>query len=291
MANLILLNNFPGLIGCLMAVLGACLGSFAAVVIFRMPRGQSIITPRSYCPACTKQLKVWHNIPVLSWLILRGKCAYCRSSIGLRNLVIELIFSLCLLALYIKFGFGMALTERFIFVFLLVCLAYVDLDTFTLPYSLLFWLVILGMVSSVIYFVNPSLYLGPSQEISLLKLMVFRQSFVFSLSDRLWGAAIGLLLLSSINLLATFFLRRSGRLTKDQWAMGWGDPLLAMAIGIFVGLSHLVLVIFLASALGSVCGLACHFLTSKQPVDADLPTGALPYGPFLAIAAIYVYLF
>src|SRR5580704_9885531 len=156
---------------CIMAALGACFGSFAALIIFRLPRGEPIALSRSRCFSCMKQLRVWHNIPLLSWVILRGRCGYCHAFIGWRSLIIEFIFSICLLALYIKFGIGMALIERFFFVFLLVCLAYIDLDTYSLPYSLLWWLLGLGLVSTFIYSISPSRYFIPHEKVSFLKMM------------------------------------------------------------------------------------------------------------------------
>ncbi len=93
-----------------------------------------------------------------------------------------------------------------------------------------------------------------------------------------------------MNLVATAIFRRTGRLTKAQWAMGWGDPILLLAIGLFVGMGHLMLVVFLASALGSVVGIFSRIFSRDGYHDDDIAHGALPFGPFLAIAAIYAYM-
>src|SRR6185437_13840120 len=138
---------------------------------------------------------------------------------------------------------------------------------------------------SIIYYFKPVLFYSPMEPVALLKIMVIGAKKTFSLGDRLWGALIGGLFLSFINILATLIFRRTGRIENNQWAMGWGDPLLLMAVGLFAGLSHLVLVIFVASFLGSIVGIV-HKLTAPMRAPEDVAAGALPYGPFLAIAAI-----
>jgi leader peptidase (prepilin peptidase)/N-methyltransferase len=291
MLTQVMLNNFSVIMTCVMAALGASFGSFATAIIYRLPKGLSIITPRSYCDVCGRQLKVWHNIPICSFIILRGKCFYCHSSIGIRSTVIEIILALCSVGLYLKFGLGMALCERFFFVFFLICLSYIDIDTFLLPLSMLFFLFILGVFSTVAYAIYPELYISPHEVPRFLNVMVFNYTHGFSLRDRIFGALLGVLMLAAINVAMTFLLRKSGRLSPLQWAMGWGDPLLVMTIGLIVGFSHLILVLFLASLAGSITGLISQFIPHNKPIDNDIAPQALPYGPFLAIAAIYVYLF
>lgn len=291
MTNLSLMQNAPIFLCCFVLMLGACLGSFAALLIWRMPQGLSIVAPRSYCNVCQRPLKIWQNIPIFSWLILRGKCFFCRAPIGFRSLVIEIIFAVAMLALYLKFGWGIAFIERIFFVFFLICLLYIDLDTFSLPLVLLFSLLLLACVTSIIYAIRPDFYVAPSKAHFFLKMLVYKYDAIFSFRNRLWGVFWGFLTLALLNMAATKCLRNCGRLEKDQWAMGWGDPLFAMAIGAFVGVSHIMLVLFLASALGSLLGIANRFFGSDEANISDIAAGALPYGPFLALAAMYAYLF
>lgn len=273
----------------ILGFLGASFGSFAGVIISRFPQGQSIVWPRSYCDACKEKLHIWHNIPIVSWLLLRGKCYFCRRAIHPRSFMIELILAVCAIGLYLKFGLDFALVERFLFVFLLICLAYIDLDTFFLPYSLLLALFIVGILSTVWYGFYPAHYMGIGKPFFWLDFMVLPTSDV--LWDRIGGALLGAFVLIAINLVATYFFRRSKRLHSDQWAMGFGDAILIFAIGLFVGASHLILVLFLASATGSIFGILHRFFPIlSDPVDEDIVLGALPFGPFLALAAIYVYL-
>jgi leader peptidase (prepilin peptidase) / N-methyltransferase len=284
-------KNFLLLSSIFMTAFGACLGSFVGLIIDRLPKGRSIITPPSHCSNCSHKLRVWQNIPIFSWLILRGKCFYCLAPIGMRLIILELLVAIAMLALFIKFGLSIALIERIIFVFILICLTYIDIDTLSLPYSLLVMLLLTGIVLSIVYYFNPGAYVAPNESVSILKLMIFRYKTIYSLSDRLLGGLVGMLFLSIINIFATIILRRTKRLSSHQWAMGWGDPWLVMAIGIFVGLSHLILVIFLASSLGTIFGLINQCFHKNEHGDDDIATGALPFGPFLTIAAIYVYLF
>jgi leader peptidase (prepilin peptidase)/N-methyltransferase len=284
-------QNHPAIVYLFLGILGACFGSFAGVIISRWPQGISIVSPSSFCSACNKPLKIWHNIPIISWFLLRGRCAYCKLPYGFRPLLLELIFSLSLMAIYAKFGLSFALIEKFIFVFILLCLAYIDLDTFCLPHSLLIGLLFLGGLSSLFYYLFPQ-YWQSHEELSFFSILILPHSASFSLANRLAGLMIGFTSFSLINLIATALLRKTKRLTAEQWAMGWGDPILLGAIGLFVGLSHLLLVIFLASAAGSVIGIIHKFRVEKEIADEnDIARGAIPYGPFLALASIFVYLF
>lgn len=269
---------------------GACLGSFAAVIIYRLQAGISIVVPRSFCVDCQNPLKIWHNIPIISWLLLRGRCSFCRNPIGLRPLIVELIFAVAMVALYAKYGLSIALVERVLLFFILVILSYIDMDSFSLPVSLLVTLCTVGFLSTAVYALSPTSYVPISQPNSWLAIMVFNNPVTYSVSDRLWGAGVLGGTLSAMNIIATLLFRASHRLTPTQWAMGWGDPVLAMGIGLFVGASHAVLLLFLASASGALMGIIYRLGQTSSSNDQDIAPGAIPYGPFLALAALYIYL-
>jgi leader peptidase (prepilin peptidase)/N-methyltransferase len=266
------------------AFFGAALGSFAAVIIYRWPRDISFVCPRSFCPACKKKIKIWHNIPILSWLLLKNRCGFCGVSIGLRALIIEIIMMLACVAIYEQYGLSFAAIDRLIFVFFLLCLAYIDLDTYSLPLSLLVAFLVWAIITTIIYYFYPELYINYNTKYAIYK-------FSSLIYNRISGALVALIFFSVLNLIATFILRRTKRLSKEQWAMGWGDPILVMIIALFVGLSHLYMLIFLASAMGAVVGIIGK-MTKKTTQQCDnIAPDAVPYGPFLAIAGIYVYLF
>ncbi|KAA3661970.1 MAG: prepilin peptidase, partial [Calditrichaeota bacterium] len=109
-------------------VLSACIGSFLNVLISRMPQNQSIVFPASHCPQCETQLKPWHNIPLLSYLFLRGRCAFCHTKIPLRYFIVEALTPLLVLFLYWVFGFSIALLKYTLLVFLLIPAVFIDID-------------------------------------------------------------------------------------------------------------------------------------------------------------------
>src|SRR5439155_26389108 len=120
--------------------------------INRWPQEISIVSPRSFCQACQRPIKPWHNIPIISWLLLRGRCAHCRTFHGSRSLIIEIIFTLAALALYVKFGLSFALLEEFVLIFLLICLAYIDLDTYLLPLCMLGLWALWSLLFTALYY-------------------------------------------------------------------------------------------------------------------------------------------
>lgn len=272
-----------------MLLIGACFGSFAGVVISRWPQGISVILPRSFCHACKNKLQLWHNVPVISWIVLRGRCAFCGVKYGVRFFVLEILFSLAFLALYTEYGVSFLALEKLLFFFILVCIAYIDIDTFYIPNNLLVALFTVAVIFSTLFFIVPDWW-QPPQKARMFEMLIFNGPKHFSLIDRIGGGVMGISVFSIINYLATLILRRKKRLLEHQWAMGWGDPLLLGSIGLFVGLSHLLLVIFLASALGSVIGVMQKIRQAQSIEDSEIAQGAIPFGPFLAIAGIYVYL-
>lgn len=163
------------------------------------------------------------------------------------------------------------------------------MDTFCLPYSFLALLLGWGLVSTSIYYFHPDWWRA-HEGIELFSYLILPGAHTFSLQNQLLGMVVAFVAFFLLNIVATTILRKTGRLEKEQWAMGFGDPLLLGIIGLFTGISHLLLVIFLASFLGAFVGI---FAKIKSVDDAapDIAQGAIPYGPFLAIAGIYVSLF
>jgi leader peptidase (prepilin peptidase) / N-methyltransferase len=253
--------------------IGACWGSFTNVVIARVPEGMSVVSPRSRCPKCGTQIAAFDNIPVVSWVVLRGKCRACRAPISPRYPFIEALVGLLAMAIVARHGFSLPALELFTFATILVAIAFVDLDTWTVPHPLWIALAVAG--------------LGFGAASSALA------GDWWVLLDRAIGAAGAGLLLSALIVVATGVLRRTGRLTGDQTAMGWGDPLILIGVGAFLGWRLLPLVVFLAAVAGSVVGIALKArggLKGEEPVsetdDWIPPRDAVPFGPFLALGAL-----
>lgn len=254
-------------------VVGACWGSFLNVVIARVPAGQSVVTPRSRCPRCGTQIAAWDNLPVLSWILLRGRCRSCQAPISPRYPMIELLIGMAGAAVVARAGWSLQALELFVLVCLLTAIAFVDLDTWTVPHPLWIALVVSGLGFAVV--------------------QMLEHSSVEILVDRAIAAAGGGLLIGAVVIAATGIFRRTGRIGPDETAMGWGDPLIVVGIGAFLGWRLLPVVVFFASVQGVLIGAILRArgnLKGDKPVsetdDWVPPAGAVPFGPFLALGAL-----
>lgn len=243
--------------------MGLVVGSFLNVVIARLPQGLSVITPRSRCPRCETQI-AWHdNVPVLSWLLLRGRCRGCRTPISARYPLIELLGGVVASSLAIQFGLNGASLELFVFAMMLIALAFIDIDTWTVPYELLGSMVLLGTAMAVLGMFN----VVDSTSPVWLRQVVMQHGWE-GVVERAIGLVAGFLVLASVNVVFTYWLRLRGRLSGEEWAMGWGDPLLLGAMGAVLGWHALPPIIFLASVQGSVVGIILQ-LTGRMPGQSE----------------------
>ncbi len=231
--------------------LGLVLGSFLNVVIARLPRGESIVTPPSRCPRCKKRIHPWDNVPVLSFVILRGRCRHCRRKISWRYPVVELLSGLLLWLLVRRVGDPMLLVPQAAFLLALLAIAWIDLDTRTIPDVVTIPGVGLGLAAS--------LFAPPGLAAALL------------------GALCGGV---SLWLVGTLYERAT-----SVPGMGGGDVKLAAMMGAFLGVGGVFGAIFLASLAGSVFGILLIALGKGSRRTA------IPFGTFLAPAAIALCLY
>ena len=227
--------------------LGLCFGSFLNVCIYRLPRGKSVVTPRSACPHCGDPIPLYHNLPVLSWLILRGKCRSCKQPISPRYLVIELLTGLLFLGCYTHFGLTLAALKCVVLGYLLLGLVFTDAETKLLPDAMTLPGLVLGIGFSFVVPVNDL----ASRIMPGLVSPAMRSEIswrIWSLSDSLLGAAVGASFLYGA---AAIYLRARG-----VEGMGFGDVKLMALIGAFLGTKLTVLTIFAASLVGSLFGLS-----------------------------------
>lgn len=243
---------------------GLLFGSFANVVIWRFPRRESLSFPPSHCPVCESGIAPYDNIPVLSWLLLRGKCRSCGAPIAIRYPLVELLSAILWLLAGWRFGMTLQTPAAVALFYLLLILAFIDLDTMRLPNPLVAGLAgagVLGVVvSSVGYPCVPLTPLGPGV-----------------LSTPFGAAAAGAIACGGLPLLiSTVYAKLRGR---DGFGMG--DVKLLAALGVFLGLYGL-LVYFVGSLFAVVFGLA------RGGRDGGFK---FPFGPFLAIGAVVVALF
>ncbi len=226
--------------------LGLSFGSFLNVCIYRLPRAQSVVTPRSACPNCGDLIPLYHNIPVLSWLILRGKCRACKQPISPRYLVIELLTGLLFLGCYSHFGLTLATLKCIVLGYLLLGLIFTDAETKLLPDALTLPGLALGILFSLVVPVNDlASRIIPGMVSPALRGEISWR--IWSLSDSLLGAAVGASFLYGA---AAIYLRARG-----VEGMGFGDVKLMAMIGAFLGTKLTVLTIFTASLAGSLFGL------------------------------------
>ncbi|TSA09637.1 MAG: prepilin peptidase [Deltaproteobacteria bacterium] len=231
--------------------LGLCVGSFLNVLIYRLPLQKSVIHPASACPNCGIPIRWYDNIPVLSYLLLRGKCRHCQSRISLRYPIVELVTGLLSLAIFFRYGVSWACLFYFIFISALIAIIFIDFDHQIIPDVITYPGIVTGFISSLIL---PNI----------------------TYSDSLIGIILGGGILYLIALGYLMLAKREG--------MGGGDIKLLSMIGAFLGWQALPFTILVSALLGSVVGIIAMLKTGK---DAKM---AIPFGPFLSIGAI-LYLF
>ncbi len=228
-------------------VLGSIIGSFLNVCIYRIPEGLSVVAPRSRCPFCKTTIKFYQNLPILSWVALRGRCAYCGVLISPRYPLVEALTGLLFSLVLYSFGFHPATLVYWVFAAALVTISFIDLDHQIIPDVISLPGIVIGFVFS--FFIPWIGWL-----------------------DSLLGLLLGGGILYAIALAYELLAKREG--------MGGGDIKLLAMLGAFLGWKAVFPIVFIASLLGTLVGVPV-MLVQRQ--DAKL---ALPFGPFLASAAL-----
>lgn len=230
-----------------MFALGLAFGSFLNVCIYRLPRDLSVVRPGSACPNCKQAIRFYDNVPVLSWLLLRGRCRNCKARISARYLVVELLCAALFLACYAHFGLTLATLKYSAFGFLLLGLIFTDAETKLLPDQLTLPGLVLGLLFSFVVPVND---LASQLLPGLVSLPVGSDISwrVLSVLDALLGCAVGA---SFIYGAGAIYLRARG-----VEGMGFGDVKLMAMVGAFLGVKLTVFTLFAASITGSLFGLS-----------------------------------
>jgi leader peptidase (prepilin peptidase)/N-methyltransferase len=238
--------------------LGLVFGSFLNVCIYRLPRGLSVVLPGSACPQCGIHIRFYDNVPVLSWIILRGKCRQCKAPITARYAVVELLTGFLFLFCYWHFGLTLAMLKCTVLGFLLLGLIFTDAETHLLPDKMTLTGLGLGLIFSLLVPVNDlaSLLLPGVVQIPVSSDLSWR---LFSFIDSALGALVGASFLYGVG---AIYLRARG-----VEGMGMGDVKLMAMIGSFVGLRLTILTIFAASITGSLFGLWTVFVVWVKRVQ------------------------
>jgi len=264
-----ILQSSPIALAIAVGLTGLCVGSFLNVVIHRLPlmmerqwkadcaslEGRepeelpafNLVTPPSRCPACAAPVRAWQNIPVVSWLALRGKCAGCKAPISARYPMVEMLGGALAVLVAWRFGYSGALAAALVYAWALLALTFIDYDTQLLPDDITL----------------PLLWLG---------LLVNTQGTFIDLQSAVLGAAGGYLVL--------WLVYWAFRLIAKKEGMGYGDFKLLAAIGAWTGWQVLPFVIVVSAGLGAVIG---SFLLWRAKKGSDT---RIPFGPYLALGGI-----
>lgn len=254
-------------------VSGLAIGSFLNVCILRIPERKSIVRPASACPKCGVAIRPYDNIPVLSYIVLRGKCRGCKARISPMYPLVELLTAFLFLGCWLAFGPIAEAVKWAAFSALMVVLVFTDLRERILPDVINYTGLAIGLAVSLFTLPTDGAALWLSN-----KLFSFPPpSPVLSLVDALLGAALGSSLLWVVS---EGYFRLRGR-----EGMGLGDVKMMLMAGAFLGVKRTVLTIFAGSVLGSVLGLA-FILAKRKGSDYELP-----FGSFLGLAALLVVFF
>jgi leader peptidase (prepilin peptidase)/N-methyltransferase len=227
-------------------LLGLAFGSFLNVCIYRLPLGLSVVTPASACPHCKRKIAFHDNMPVVSWLVLLGRCRHCKARISSRYLLVEVLTAVLFLVCYAYFGITLAMLKYCVFGFLLLGLIFTDAETKLLPDKLTLPGIALGVLFSLFVPVHDmaSQFLPGMVNLPFSADVAWRS---FSLLDSLLGTAVGA---SFIYGAGAAYLRWRG-----SEGMGFGDVKLMAMVGAFLGIKLTVFTIFTASLAGSLFGL------------------------------------
>ena len=248
---------------------GLVIGSFLNVVIHRVPRGESVVAPRSRCPHCGHQIAWYENIPLASYLALRGRCSSCWVPVSVRYFMVELLTGAVFAVLAAVFGFGLPFLKYALFASLTIALMFIDLADRLLPDVLTFPGMAAGLVFSLLVPV------GDGSAAALLRVAGLRPDSLrlLSLADALLGGLVGAGVL--------WFVAEAYKRLRHREGLGFGDVKLMALVGTFLGPALALLTIFLGSLLGTVIGGSYILLGGK---DSQYE---LPFGTFLGLMALF----
>jgi leader peptidase (prepilin peptidase)/N-methyltransferase len=234
--------------------LGACLGSFANVCIYRLPKNKQIVSGRSFCPKCKKKINWYDNLPLISFIILNNKCRNCKRVISSRYFIVELITGISFLLIYLNFKNPYTIIFLSILSLILIMIFFIDLENFIIPDSLNF--IVMGL--------------------ALLKnfLPNFGTMLIHEINQSIIGGMAGYLSIWLIIFLYKTFKKIDG--------MGFGDAKLMAGIGLLFGWQSIPFILFVSSILGLI--FVVPSLIKKQKTMRT----EIPFGPFI-IAACLIY--
>ncbi len=252
------------------AVFGLAFGSFLNVCIFRLPRGESVIAPRSHCPRCGKPIRWYDNIPVLSYLLLGGRCRDCRERISAIYPAVEVLTATVLVVTFARYALSPEFVKYAVLGMLLLIVIFTDLTARRIPHAVTLLGIGLGLLLSVIV---------PVDNRPLEWVLHWFGIFPEGVTSSLLGSAAGALFGGGLFYAAGQAFYYLGRRQKEY--LGFGDVMLMLMVGTFLGVPLTLVTMFLGSLVGSLIALPLEVATRR------FRGYHWPYGSFLGTAAIY----
>ena len=240
----------------LVFIIGICLGSFANVCIYRLPKNKQAITGRSFCPKCKKTIRWFDNLPLISFLLLNGKCRKCHKPISLGYFIVELITGIGFLLIYLNANNYYAIIFLSVLFIFYIIIFFIDLKHFIIPDSLNFSIIILAIFKNFL----------PN----------FNTSFIHDINQSIIGGMVGYL---SIWIIIYLY-----RVIKKIEGMGLGDAKLMAGIGLLFGWQSIPFVLFVSAVLGLISVIP-SLINKKKNLKSEIP-----FGPFIIIACFIYFI-
>ena len=243
---MIFLNSF------LIFILGACLGSFSNVCIYRLPKNKQIVSGRSFCPRCKKKINWFDNLPLISFLILNGKCRKCKKVISLRYFIVEIATGIIFLLIYLNYNDLSTIIFLSVLSLIYIIIFFIDLENFIIPDSLNFSVMAIALFKNFL----------PN----------FNTSLIHEINQSIIGGMVGYL---SIWLIIYLY-----KVIKKIDGMGLGDAKLMAGIGLLFGWQSIPFVLFVSSILGLI------FVVPSLIKKEKTMRTEIPFGPFIILACL-----
>lgn len=260
-------------------IIGACIGSFLNVVIYRVPNELSLL-PSSACPNCKNSIKFYHNIPILGWLMLGGKCSNCKGSISWRYPAVEFLTALVFCLIYWQIGITVFLPVALVFSATMLALIFIDAEHMILPNVITYPMFVIALMIRVILPLLPDPYIFSDTKFAPIVHLHTNGYSDWSVS--LAGAAFGALIGGG----SLWLVGAIWKALRGVDAMGLGDVKLLFGLGALLGWRLTILTIFIGAFTGALAGI---ILISRQK-DKDMQT-QIPFGIFLGIGSLLALLF
>jgi len=245
-------------------IFGSIIGSFLNVCIHRMPKSESVVWPRSHCPKCKKRIPGYDNIPFISFILLKGRCRFCKEKISLRYPFVELLTAFLFLAFFMRYGLSYNFFFYLVLASALIIATFVDIEHRIIPDEISIGGLIIGFI------------LNSVRGFNLSPLAFSFKPMLSSLAGIIVGGGV-IYLTGWLFDLVYFKLLKNHPINGETESMGGGDIKLLAMIGAFLGVPRALLTFFVAPFFGAIIGLI--ILTAKKD-------HTIPYGPFLSFAAL-----